>query len=251
MPTIHLVIPFLDEPTTLKAIVDRVFAVHWPAGWDASVILVNDGSDERTRSEAGSIEGSHPSIHLIHHDRNRGKGAAVRTGFAVAVERADPEDLIGIQDADLEYSPEDLGRFVDVFEVQGEDVDVVFGNRWSQAATTPVSWLHRLGNRALTELSNAATGLRLNDMECCFKMFRPAMLRRMLPELDEPRFAIEPQLAAVAARHGANVAEVDVNYQPRSFAEGKKIGLRDLVSALAAIGREWFRTRRVRSGVRR
>lgn len=246
MPTIHLVIPFLDEMSTLTTLVERVLAVDWPRGWAASIILVDDGSGLEARDEARRIAKTNGFVQLLCHDRNLGKGAALRTGFSVAIEQAENADVIGIQDADLEYEPKDLSRFVEVFEDLGSDVDAVFGNRWTEAPNTAIGWIHRFGNRMLTELSNATTGLGLNDMECCFKVFRRDILREMIPELSESRFAIEPQLAAALARRGANVAEVDVDYEPRSFADGKKIGLRDLASAVTTIIREWFHTRRYR-----
>ena len=250
MPTIHLVIPFLDETSTLRTIVDRVFEVTWPEGWDVSVILVDDGSHEEAQIESRRIGDSRASVTLVRHEHNRGKGAALRTAFAIALDTAVDADLVGIQDADLEYAPDDLRRFIEVFEAEGDDVDAIFGNRWANEVKTPISWIHRLGNRTLTELSNLATGLRLTDMECCFKVFRTPLLRKMLPELSESRFAIEPQLAAAVARHHGSIAEVDITYAPRSFAEGKKIGLGDLISAVTTIVREWRRTRRTSRGGR-
>ena len=211
---------------------------------------MDDGSEKEAQAESRRIGDSRASVTLVRHEHNRGKGAALRTAFAIALDTATDEDLVGIQDADLEYAPEDLRRFVDVFEAEGDDVDAIFGNRWKDTAKTPISWIHRFGNRTLTELSNLTTGLRLTDMECCFKVFRTPLLRKMLPELSESRFAIEPQLAAAVARHRGNVAEVDIAYEPRSFAEGKKIGLGDLFSAVITILREWRCTRRTLRGSR-
>ena len=143
MPTIHLVIPFLDEMSTLTTLVKRVLAVDWPADWTASIILVDDGSGLAARDEARRIAKSNQSVQLLCHDRNLGKGAALRTGFAVAIDHAGADDVIGIQDADLEYDPQDLVRFVEVFKDLGSDVDAVFGNRWSEGPKCLLKSLNR------------------------------------------------------------------------------------------------------------
>ncbi len=244
----HLVIPFLDETPTLEEIVRRVLDVEWPSGWDVAPILVDDGSAPPAKAEAEAIAHRDERVRLVHHTRNEGKGAALQTGFAMAIEQASSEDVVGVQDADLEYAPRDLRRFVELFQSEGRGVDAIFGNRWHSKPTSPVAIVHRLGNRGLTELSNLATGLGVTDMECCYKVFRAPMLRRMLPQLSESRFAIEPQLAAVLARLGGSAAQVDVDYRPRTFADGKKIGIRDLFAAVATIAREWRKTLRFKGG---
>lgn len=250
MPVLHLVIPFLDEDATLGTIVERVAACDWPDGWAANVVLVDDGSDEAAATAAMRLAESRGLV-LLRHDVNRGKGAALRTGFARVLEHAADDDLVGIQDADLEYDPADLPRLVDAMSTMRGPVDAVFGNRWIGERRSAIRRVHRLGNRMLTSLSNLLTGLQVSDMECCFKVIRAPMLRAILPDLDEDRFAIEPQLAAALARHGARVIEVGVSYDPRSFAEGKKIGVGDAVAAIGVMLREWLRTRRFRSNSKR
>ncbi|MAD78171.1 MAG: glycosyl transferase [Planctomycetaceae bacterium] len=250
VPVLHVVIPFLDEESTLNTIVDRLEACPWPEGWSASVVLVDDGSGPNAADASKRLAGSDREIdvRLLQHEANRGKGAALRTGFQKILETADEADLVGVQDADLEYDPTDLARIVTILIEATPKIDAVFGNRWSTSRGTTIRRIHRLGNQTLTRISNVLTGLSLSDMECCYKVIRVPMLRRILPDLDENRFAIEPQLAASLARHGAKLMETPVSYEPRSFSEGKKIGARDGIAAVLAMLREWRRTRRHRGG---
>ena len=250
MPVLHLVIPFLDEEATLEEVVSKVVRVNWPANWSARMMLVDDGSGEPARAVAASLQKRHDGVELLAHAANRGKGAAVRTGFKHLLDTAADDDLVGIQDADLEYDPADLVRFVETL-YRTPATDAVFGNRWLEVQPNVVRRAHRFANGLLTFTSNVFTGLRIHDMECCYKVMRVPMLHRILPDLDEDHFGVEPQLAAALARHDASVAEVGVSYDPRSFAEGKKIGLRDGFEALSAMIREWRRSRRVARTPRR
>ena len=244
MPVIHVVIPFLNEESTLHTIVERLGSCSWPVGWTCRIILVDDGSASRATDQARAIaeDARHAPTMLIRHRVNRGKGAALRTGFQEILKSAQDEDLVGVQDADLEYDPGDLVTIIDALETTRPPAHAAFGNRWTGEDPSTIRRVHRLGNRMLTCLSNVLTGLSVSDMECCYKLIRIPMLRTIVHELDEDRFAIEPQLAATLARHQARVIEVPVSYEPRSFSQGKKIGLRDGVAAVAAIIREWFRT---------
>lgn len=246
MPVIHVVIPFLDEDSTLETVVDRLQACPWPTGWSPRLVLVDDGSGDEAAAHARTILDDRPGsdIVLLRHDVNRGKGAALRTGFADILSSANDADLAGVQDADLEYEPADLIPFIEAMHSNQPRPDATFGNRWARENDSAIRRAHRFGNRLLTRLSNAATGLAVNDMECCYKLIRIPMLRAILPELDEDRFAIEPQLAATLARHGARVVDIPVSYAPRSYSQGKKIGFRDGVAAIVSIAREWRRTRR-------
>lgn len=245
MPVLHVVIPFLDEGSTLGDIVDRLAGCPWPDGWSARIILVDDGSGSEGAAAARRLAEDREAVHLVRHRANLGKGAALRTGFGLVLDVAAEEDLVGVQDADLEYSPEDLVHLVAI--LTDSDADAAFGNRWGARAPSTMRRVHRLGNRVLTWLSNRLTGLSVTDMECCYKVMRVATLRTILPDLDEDRFGIEPQIAASLARHDARVVEVDVAYEPRSFADGKKIGPRDGLEAVSTMIREWRRTRRFRS----
>ena len=246
MPVIHVVIPFLDEESTLEKIVSKLDACLWPDGWSSRIVLVDDGSGQSAADASRSLVAGRdePRIILFRHDENRGKGAALRTGFEAVAGSSSPEDLVAIQDADLEYDPRDLVAIIEAIRDSSPPADAAFGNRWNHVQASAIRRVHRLGNRLLTRLSNALTGLTVTDMECCYKLIRIPMLQTILPDLDEDRFAIEPQLAASLARHGARVIEVPVSYEPRSFSQGKKIGVGDGVAAIAAIVREWRRTRR-------
>jgi len=242
MPTLHVVIPHYEEPATVEACLGRVAAAPLPEGWAMWLHLVDDGSS------AGSVTAAERTIgrlveggidaELVRHPVNRGKGAAVRTGFARAVETADEGDLVVIQDADLEYDPSDYAALMRPL-VAGE-ADAVLGTRWGphRRVSGLVARVHRFGNRVLTELSNLATGERVTDMECCYKLFTVPALRAILPRLTEERFGIEPQIVAGLAREGSRIVEVPVSYDPRGFESGKKIGVKDLLRALWVIGRE-------------
>jgi len=241
VPTLHPVIPFFNETATLEAAVKRVLAIAAPDGWSTHLVLVDDGSAQPSAEVGVTLAAAHERITLLQHEVNRGKGAAVRTGFDSIIASADDEDIAVIQDADLEYDPSELFGLVEVMRKAG--ADALVGNRWVTPPRSLKARFHRSGNRFLTHLSNRATGLRLSDMECCYKLITIPLLKRILPELDEDRFGIEPQLAAVLARHGARVAESPVSYAPRGFDEGKKIGARDALEAIKVIRRERRRTR--------
>lgn len=245
MPVLHVVIPFLDEGSTLVDIVDRLEGCSWPDGWSTRIVLVDDGSGSEGAATACGLAEDREAVHLVRHRTNQGKGAALRTGFGLVLDVAAEVDLVGVQDADLEYSPQDLSRLVET--MIDSRADAAFGNRWGAGTTGAMRRVHRLGNRTLTWLSNRLTGLSVTDMECCYKIMRIATLRTILPDLDEDRFGIEPQIAASLARHDASIVELDVAYAPRSFAEGKKIGPRDGIEAVSTMIREWRRTRRFRS----
>ncbi|MBM4112204.1 MAG: glycosyltransferase family 2 protein [Phycisphaerae bacterium] len=245
VPVLFCVIPVYNEPSTLEPCVERVLAAPLPPAWSLAVILVDDASDAETRAASERIvraQSGHPGrVELLGHIINRGKGAALRTGFRRVLERcADESDAVIIQDADLEYDPRDFASLLDALPGGGRAA--VYGNRWGMPGPAALKRrLHRSGNRALTWLSNLLTGYRIADMECCYKLIPVPLLRRVLPQLSENRFGIEPQLTAVLSREGAEVTEVPVRYDPRGFAAGKKIGARDGVRAIWVIVRERLR----------
>lgn len=263
MPRLHIVIPVYNEEATLAACLARVAAAPLPAGWPRSLILVNDASTDGTRALLESLltaesaeiaeqspdsaakadalpsfaHGAFSAVFTLHHDHNRGKGAAIRTGFAAALEAAAATDVILVQDADLEYNPADWQRLLEPI-AQGR-ARVVFGTRFGRhyRPTTMALRLHAFGNRLLTEMSNWRTGLRVTDMECGSKAFTADVLRRIVPMLREDRFGIEPEVAAAVAAIGERVEEVAVSYDPRSVGEGKKIKWSDGWAALRVIRR--------------
>jgi glycosyltransferase involved in cell wall biosynthesis len=220
---VSVVIPVYNERETIHEIVRRVMA----AGMHRQIVIVDDGSTDGTAEEL-AILADQPGIHVIWHNQNRGKGAALRT----ALQNVKGEVVL-IQDADLEYDPTDYPRLLAPIE-RGE-ADVVFGSRYLENTAQDQTAMHRWGNRLLTAASNRMTGRRLTDMETCYKVFRTATLRGMT--LRENRFGFEPEITAKLARRGARLCEVPVRYEARSYDQGKKIRLRDGLRALYAIVR--------------
>jgi glycosyltransferase involved in cell wall biosynthesis len=241
MPVMHVVMPVFDEGPTLARIAGRVVGAPLPAGWSLRLVMVDDGSRHGAAAAAREVAAAHaPVAELLVHPRNRGKGAALMTGFDRVLAAADDRDAVIIQDADLEYDPDDYAALLAALDA---GAGAVFGNRWGMG-TELAGWrrLHAAANGLLTWASECATGLGIHDMECCYKLLRVPVLRTVRPWLSEERFGIEPQLAAALARARVRVAEVPVRYEPRGFAEGKKIGWTDGVRALWVIARERLRT---------
>ena len=223
-PILSVVIPVFNERNTLMEIVRRVRAV--PIAKE--IILIDDGSTDGTRDLMLTMHADADLV-LVFHAHNRGKGAALRTGFAHA-----RGDIVLIQDADLEYDPAEYHRLVQ--PILHDQADVVFGSRFKalKARRAQVGW-HRSVNRALTTLSNFCTGLKLTDMETCYKVFRRDIIQALTPRLQQDRFGIEPELTAKLAGVGCRIREVAIGYAPRSHDEGKKIGWRDGLNALWCI----------------
>jgi glycosyltransferase involved in cell wall biosynthesis len=218
---LSIVIPVYNERASILDVVARVNALPVPK----EIIVVDDCSTDGTRSWLETIRGL-PGLYLIFKPANEGKGAALRTGFQAAT-----GEVVIVQDADLEYDPRDILRVVRPI-VTGR-ADVVFGSRYLCGRGRDGSWVHRAGNRMLTGLSNFFSGLRLTDMETCYKAFKRHVLQEM--ELKQNRFGFEPEVAAKIARRRYLIEEVPIHYQPRSYAEGKKIGVKDLLSTLWCI----------------
>ncbi len=235
MPTLFVVMPVYNEPATLGEAVARAQCAPLPDGWRTQVVLTDDGSDESTRASVRAL-GERGEAIVSFHSRNRGKGAAIRTGFARALELAQDNDAVVIQDADLEY---DSAEFVRLLEpVRIGEADLVVGNRWAEVPASLKRQLHRFLNGVLTFASNLVTGLVVRDMECCLKLFSVPALRKILPDLDEERFGIEPQIIAAAARHRLRLREAPVSYNPRGFDEGKKIRMKDGFRVFVVLWRE-------------
>jgi glycosyltransferase involved in cell wall biosynthesis len=216
---LSVVMPVYNEASTLEAAIRRLRSVPL----DVELICVDDGSTDGSAAVLRALEAEGTVDRFIAHPRNRGKGAAVRTGAAAAT-----GDVIVIQDADLEYDPFDLPRLLE--PIADGRADAVYGSRFLGGPHRVLYFWHRVGNGALTLLSNMFTDLNLTDMETCYKMVR-ADLFRSLP-LRTERFGIEPELTARLAQARARIYELPIRYDGRTYAEGKKIGWRDGVAAL-------------------
>ena len=223
MPSLSVVIPCYNERTTVRHIVDVVRSCGISP---LEIIVVDDGSTDGTR-EVLQNEIAPLVSTIIYHDKNQGKGAALRTGFKHAT-----SDLVIVQDADLEYDPREFPSLIEPFV--RDNADVVFGSRFmgSHAHRVLYFW-HSVGNRFLTLASNMATNLNLTDMECCYKMFRREVIQGI--QIEENRFGFEPEITAKISRGNLRVYEVGVSYAGRTYAEGKKIGWRDGFRAIYAI----------------
>jgi glycosyltransferase involved in cell wall biosynthesis len=229
---LSVLIPVFDERDTIARVVTAVLAADLGPGiTDREVIVIDDGSRDGTRDVLRRYLVENASnaskVRVVSHERNQGKGAAIRTGISGA-----QGDIVVVQDADLEYDPADLARLLAPI-VQGR-ADVVFGTRFAGGESHRVLYFwHSVANRFLTLCSNALTNLNLTDMEVGYKAVRRDVLAKI--KLEEDRFGFEPELTAKLARLGCRVYEVGISYNGRTYAEGKKIGWRDGVHALWCI----------------
>jgi len=242
---LSLVIPVYNEAATLRAVVQRVVAVDL----DKELVLVDDGSTDGSRElltelvEKGlaawlpnpELRRGHNEVRVHLQPQNMGKGAALRTGFGLVT-----GDIVVIQDADLEYDPQDIPALIK--PISDGFADVTFGSRFIGSPRRVLYFWHSVLNHCLTLASNMLNDLNITDMETCYKAFRADVVKTI--EIEENRFGIEPELTAKVAKLRLRIYEVPISYQGRTYAEGKKIGWKDGVRALYCIFK--YGTRRAR-----
>jgi glycosyltransferase involved in cell wall biosynthesis len=227
---LSIIVPVYNEVRTVLAVIDRLQAIDLPVARE--ILVINDGSTDGTREvlESG-IRDPGSGIRVIHVDPNAGKGAAIRRGFNEA-----RGTIVAIQDADLELDPQQLSALVTPI-VRGE-ADVVYGSRFL-AGRPAAPWITIAANRALTATTNLLFGSSITDMETCYKIMRAEVARSL--NLDANRFDIEPQITARLLRGGHRIHELPVKFDPRSRAQGKKIGWRDGIRAMEVLVTERLR----------
>lgn len=209
---LSVIIPCYNEINTIETIVQKVLNVDLPI--EREIVIVDDGSVDGTRDYLSTLR-EHDNIQIIFHEKNAGKGAALQTGFAHMT-----GDLALVQDADLEYDPDEYPVLLK--PILDGKADVVYGSRFIGGSSHRVLYFwHSVGNKGLTLLSNVFTNLNLTDMEVCYKLFKKEILAQI--ELKENRFGFEPEVTAKMARLDCVVYEVGISYYGRTYAEGKKI----------------------------
>ena len=222
--------PAFNEESTVAVAIERVLAQPFVG----ELIVVDDASTDSTPRILKEL--TDPRLLVITHGENRGKGAALRTGFSHATLA-----YVGIQDADLEYDPADLAKLIK--PLQEGLADVVYGSRFiSGEAHRVLYYWHSIGNRVLTLASNVVTNVNLSDMETCYKIFRRELIQSIA--IEEDRFGFEPEITVKVAKSGARIYEVGISYAGRSYAEGKKIGWKDGVSAFRCLVKYSWQQRR-------
>jgi glycosyltransferase involved in cell wall biosynthesis len=217
--SLSVIVPAYNEAATVEGALRRVRAVPLRL----EIIAVNDASTDGTRQILDAAAQKGLVDHVVHHDKNRGKGAAIRSGLAVAT-----GDVVVVQDADLEYDPADLPNLL--LPIRAREADAVYGSRFQGGPHRVLYFWHFLGNRVLTLLSNMFTNLNLTDLETCYKLVRTDLLKRL--PLSSNRFGFEVEITARLAQARARIWEMPISYSGRTYAEGKKITWRDGCAAL-------------------
>jgi glycosyltransferase involved in cell wall biosynthesis len=222
-PCLSVIMPVYNEALTVETVIRKVLQ----QAEVAELIAVNDASQDGTGDVLRELTKSHPKMKVFEHAVNQGKGAALRTGISHAT-----APYVLIQDADLEYEPEEYPVLLK--PILSGKADVVFGSRFigGEAHRVLYFW-HSIGNRFLTLLSNMFTNLNLTDMETCYKVFRREIIQSI--RIEENRFGFEPEITAKVARKNVRIYEVAISYHGRTYADGKKIGWKDGISAIRCI----------------
>lgn len=226
--SLSIVIPCYNEASTLESLVERVLGADC-CGMESDLIIVDDASEDGSHEKAKALAAGNPRIQAVRHEKNQGKGAALRTGFTVA-----RGDVVLIQDADLEYNPDEYPKLLR--PILDGRADVVYGSRFRGGECVRVLYFwHTAGNKFLTFLSNMFTDLSLTDMETCYKVFRREVLQKI--SIEENRFGFEPEITAKISHltPAPRIFEVGISYTGRTYQEGKKIGWKDGVRAIICI----------------
>lgn len=216
---LSVVIPVFNEESTLQEIIKRIQDSE--VGMEKEIIIVDDGSTDKTPQILKNL--NHPNIKTSLHPENRGKGASLQTGFSLAT-----GDIVLIQDADLEYNPQEYPNLLE--PILDGRADVVYGSRFLGGPHRVLFFWHYVGNKMLTLFSNMLSNLNLTDMETCYKVFRREILQQI--HLKSKRFGIEPEITLKLSRLKCRIYEVPISYSGREYSEGKKIGWKDGVAAL-------------------
>lgn len=222
MHKLSIIIPVYNEKSTIETIIEKVKSVDLGRDIQKEIIVIDDGSNDGTREIIKQISG----IRYIFHEKNMGKGRAIKTGFQNAT-----GNILIIQDADLEYEPREYLRILE--PILSGRADVVYGSRFVGSDPHRVLYIHRyLANKFLTFFSNLLTGLTLTDMETCYKAFRKKVIDSLKDKIKSERFGIEPEITARIAKGKWRIFEVGISYYGRTVEEGKKIGWKDGLAAI-------------------
>lgn len=224
MPLLSVIIPAYNEAKTIREILEKINSV----GIDKEIIVIDNGSFDETAKILRDIK--YDNLKIIHHTSNRGKGGAVLTGLSLA-----KGDYIIIQDADLEYDPQDYLKLMQA--IKEDNTDIVLGVRFKKGYRG--LFIHKLGNRFLTGLINLFFNLKLNDCLTCYKLFRRDIINML--NLQEQSFTIEIEIVAKSVKKGLRIVEVPISYNPRSYSEGKKIRCKDGIKAIGSIFKYRFK----------
>lgn len=225
MKKLTVVIPAYNEEKTIQTVLEAVLAVKL-ANWTKEIIVVNDHSKDHTREKMQEFLKTHKNIMYLEHAKNQGKGAALKTG----IEKSTGDYLI-VQDADLEYNPEEIPLLLEPVEKSG--ADVVYGSRFiTDKPHRVLYYWHSLANQFLTTYSNMLSNLNITDMETGYKLFRGELIRRLGKKLESKRFGFEPEITAkISKENNIKIYEVGISYTGRTYQEGKHIGWKDAVRA--------------------
>ncbi|MBN1574047.1 MAG: glycosyltransferase family 2 protein [Deltaproteobacteria bacterium] len=227
---LSIVVPVYNEENTIEEILRRVDSAIIETVAEREIIVVDDFSTDGTRIKLEGLARSRKDLKVLYHDKNRGKGAALRTGFMALT-----GDLVVIQDADLEYDPSEYGKLLGPI-VDGI-ADVVYGSRFLGSPQGSIYFWHYRANKLLTLLSNTMNNINLTDMETCYKVFKSEVLRELT--FRSNRFGFEPEFTAKITRRKHRIYEIPISYYGRTYKEGKKIGWRDGILAVFYI--IWYR----------